>query len=238
MGRAVPRDEGDGQRHVGRARPARRAGQGAPSFHVDLLKPYVESELEWPGRLSPNRPAPVLVDGDSEYEVERVLNKRVRMVERKVRREVEAPAQPSGGRALRARKPRVQWVTEEVPVTEYELLWRGWDETETTWQAEEDCSCDELIAEYELLQQQKREESGDATADAMELGLATAVVWRLAEKETTNRRGRPIVRFSCQRVQPMERGAAAVVCAQPAGQQQQQPAVQRSWASVVRQAAA
>ena len=211
-------------------------------FHVDRLKPYVESALEWPGRLNPNRPAPVLVDGDSEYEVERVIGKRVRLEPRRVQKEVEAPAQQSGGRVLRARKPRLQWVTEQVPVTEYLLLWRGWDSTEAQWKAEDDCSCDELIAEYELLQRQQREESGDATADAaLELGLATAVVWRLAEKETTNRRGRPIVRFSCLSPPRVESGAAAAACGPPAGQQQQpqpQPAVVRSWASVARQGAA
>ena len=184
----------------------------------------------------------MLVDGDSEYEVERVIGKRVRLEPRRVQKEVEAPAQQSGGRVLRARKPRLQWVTEQVPVTEYLLLWRGWDSTEAQWRAEDDCSCDELIAEYELLQRQQREESGDATADAaLELGLATAVVWRLAEMETTNRRGRPIVRFSCLSPPRVESGTAAAACGPPAGQQQQpqpQPAVVRSWSSVARQGVA
>ena len=45
------------------------------SFHVSLLKPYVVSELDWPGRQQHHRPPPELVDGESEWEVEEVTGK-------------------------------------------------------------------------------------------------------------------------------------------------------------------
>ena len=81
-------------------------GKTNPVFHVSQLKPYVVSELEWPGRLQPQRPAPELVDGETEWEVERVLGKEVRFETRKVKRVVQAPVRPSGVQVRRARQPR------------------------------------------------------------------------------------------------------------------------------------
>ena len=56
-------------------------GKTNPVFHVSQLKPYEVSELEWPGREQQHRPAPELVDGETEWPVERVLDKRTRTVE-------------------------------------------------------------------------------------------------------------------------------------------------------------
>jgi len=44
-----------------------------PVFHVDLLTPYKETEFH---RRNFERPLPDLVDGEEEYEVERVLDSR------------------------------------------------------------------------------------------------------------------------------------------------------------------
>jgi hypothetical protein len=167
-------------------------------FHVKLLKPYVESKLEWPGRQQHHRPAPVLVDGESEWEVERVTGKKVEMERKKVTKVVEETVKPSGGRVLRKRPPRKVTVEEEVPVVWYRLRWKGYDEE--TWQKESDCHCSELIEEYELLQRQMSEESevasGKRTTPAVELGVATVIEWWLTDKTTTTRRGQPTVRCS------------------------------------------
>ena len=195
-------------------------GRVRNTFHVSLLKPYVESVLEWPGRVNPNRPAPVLVDGDSEYEVECVIGKDVRFEKVKVKVKREEPVVPSGGRVLRARKPRVVEVKETVPVVWYLLKWKGYDESEATWQRQSDCNCDELIAEYELLHQQNDVDGGEVTAAAVELGVATVIEWRSTDKRTTCRRGKPTVRCSYLSAQPAVSGAAVYSVAQ-------QPAVQR-----------
>ena len=193
-------------------------GKTNPVFHVSLLKPYVESELEWPGRLNANRPAPVLVEGGSEWEVERVIGKEVRMETRKVKREEAAPVRPSGGRVLRPRQPRVVEVTEEVPVVWYLLKWRGWDVEDATWQRESDCNCDELIADYELLRRQKDEEDGRTAAAAMELGVATVVECWLTDKSKSRRRGTPTVRCSYPPIQRTDTGAVCVAGPQSARQ--------------------
>jgi len=48
-----------------------------PVFHVSLLKRYVENSEEFPGRIK-GPPPPVQVDGEQEYEVEKILDKRER----------------------------------------------------------------------------------------------------------------------------------------------------------------
>jgi hypothetical protein len=47
-----------------------------PVFHVDKLKRFTESRLEWPGRQQVERPPPVLVDGAEQYWAKRILAKR------------------------------------------------------------------------------------------------------------------------------------------------------------------
>jgi transposase InsO family protein len=45
-------------------------------FHVDKLKRFTESRMEWPGRQQVERPPPVLVDGAEQYWAKRILSKR------------------------------------------------------------------------------------------------------------------------------------------------------------------
>ena len=170
-------------------------------FHVSQVKPYVVSELEWAGRKQHNRPAPELIDGETEWAVEKVVDKRSVKTERKqVTTWEELPARPSSGRVLRQRAPREvkRWTT--VPVVEYKLRWEGYDESADTWQKESDCHCPEAIAEYELLQRQKDEQAavdrGVRMKPAVELAVATAINWWLTDKQSTSRRGRPTVRCS------------------------------------------
>ena len=166
------------------------------SFHVSLLKPYVVSELDWPGRQQHHRPPPELVDGESEWEVEEVTGKEVRVEKRRVTETKEAPVRASGGRQLRQRPPQTVTRTVDVPVVWYELKWKGWDER--TWQRASDCHCQQLIDEYELRQQQR-------AGTVEELAVATVVEWRLTDKHTSSRRGQPTVRCSYACVQPLDR---------------------------------
>lgn len=53
-----------------------------PVFHVEKLKRFTESRLDWPGRQQVERPPPVLVDGAEQYWAKRILAKRI--VERDV----------------------------------------------------------------------------------------------------------------------------------------------------------
>jgi hypothetical protein len=50
-----------------------------PTFHVSKLKPYIENNDElFPNRGQIVRPAPDIIDGEKEYEIERILGKRER----------------------------------------------------------------------------------------------------------------------------------------------------------------
>ena len=185
-------------------------GRTHPTFHVSLVKPYVESQLEWPGRDRRNRPAPQLVDGETEWEVERVIGKRVtyETVEKVV--EVEAPPRRAG---MRSRKPQTRTVKEQVPVVWYMVRWKGYDDDLASWKREADLvHSREAIDEYELLMRQLDEErAADGKGTAVELGVATAMHWRLQDRRSTMRRGSPTVRCSYARatVQAAEREAAA-----------------------------
>lgn len=187
-------------------------GKTNPVFHVSQLKPYEESELEWPGRQQHHRPAPELVDGETEWVVERVIGKETRMKEVQKQVPVEEPVRSSGGRVLRKRPPRMRTVTVEEPVTYYKLKWLGWDESDATWQAESDCHCQQLIDEYELRERQRDEEEdvavGVQKTPVVQLGVATVMEWRLTDKLTSSRRGQPTVRCSYASVQWNETGSA------------------------------
>jgi hypothetical protein len=166
-------------------------GRTHPVFHVSLVKPFVESGYEWPDRDQPNAITPVLVDGEVEYEVEEILDKRVDVV--KSEKEEEAEVQPSaGGRLLRKRK-RIR----RVPMIEtrvfYLVKWKGYDVSEATWkEASKLNNCKELIEEYEQLQQQKRERKRE---DETVLAYAYMMEGHHRQKPS-KRRGRPGVRVS------------------------------------------
>ena len=75
-----------------------------PTFHVSKLKKYESNdERRFPQREQQVRPPPVLVDGEEKYEVEAIINKRMRKYGR--------------GR-------------ERV---EYLVLWKGYPAHEATW---------------------------------------------------------------------------------------------------------
>ena len=67
-------------------------------FNVSRVRPYETSKLEWPGRLQPSRPAPELIDGEAEWEVEAIMGKKVVLEKRQVTRLVEQPASQGNGR--------------------------------------------------------------------------------------------------------------------------------------------
>jgi transposase InsO family protein len=172
-------------------------GKTHPVFHVSLLKPYEVSELEWPGRLQPNRPAPELVEGEPEYEVEAIIGKKFTIEEKKVTKLVEQPLVKtrSGRTAKPTLPPREVTTTEQVQVVWYKVKWKGWDESEASWQRSDKLDhCRQLIDEYELLL--KHSDDQLQKAAVVELGVATVVEWSLTDKQSTNRRGTPTVRCS------------------------------------------
>ena len=174
-------------------------GKVNPVFHVSKLRPYEVSKLEWPGRLQPNRPAPELIDGEAEWEVESIVGKKVILERREVTKQVEAPAGRSGGRYARKvqQQPKQTTVKETVPVVWYKVKWLGWGDDDATWMRREDLPhCEQLIDEYELLMKQSDEEDTAAAGGVQELGVATTVQWWETDKQSTTRRGRPTVRCS------------------------------------------
>ena len=166
-------------------------GKTHPVFHVSLLKPYEVSKLEWPGRLQPNRPAPELIEGEPEYEVEAIIGKKITWESKKVTRVVEEEARKTrSGRTVRPTQPaREVTTTEQVPVVWYKVLWKGWGESDAAWKRSDELDhCRLLVDEYELLQ--KHDETG------AELGVATVVQWYLQDQRTATRRGQPVVHCS------------------------------------------
>ena len=154
-------------------------------FHVGMLKPYVSSAYQWPGRAQQDRVLPELVDGEVEWEVEAIIGKYVEQVTTKVRRQVQS------------QRGRMRW--QSVPVVRdevsYLVKWKGYDEVEASWKTEEQLEhCKELVAEYETARQQMEAE------DAGEDGLAElAVAWTMTAAMNAGgggRRGRPGVRCS------------------------------------------
>jgi hypothetical protein len=170
-------------------------GKVHPVFHVRLLRPYVVSEYEWPGRQQPNRPAPELVDGETEWEVESVVDKRVDVVQRLVDEVVEERKTRSG-RVSRPVHAGVRRVMRSVSVVMYRVRWKGWDESYDEWKEESELShCRQLVDEYELRERRAKAEldGGVDASTAVELGVATRVECRLTER-THSRHGRPTVR--------------------------------------------
>lgn len=113
-------------------------GKVHPVFHVKLLRPYVVSEYEWPGRQQPNRPAPELVEGEAEWEVERIVDKRIDMKSRMVD-EVMEERKTRAGRVSRPVNAVVRKVKKLMPVVMYRVRWRGWDESYDEWKRRVSC---------------------------------------------------------------------------------------------------
>jgi hypothetical protein len=91
-----------------------------PVFHVSLLKAYQQG-----GRVQPP-PVPELIENELEYEVESVLAHRDVCVRRK---------------RNRVRTPVLQ--------RQYLIKWKGYDESNNTWEPDRNCSnCQDKIDEY------------------------------------------------------------------------------------------
>jgi hypothetical protein len=167
-------------------------GKVNPVFHVSRVRPYVVSEYEWPGRQEPNRPAPELVGDQTEWEVEKVVDKRIDQKEMMVD-EVVKEQKTRSGRVTRSVNPVVRRVKKTVEVVMYRVRWKGWDESYDEWKEESELThCRDLIEEYELVRRQAMSEL-DESSPVFELGLATAVECRLTKKGKA-RQGQPTVR--------------------------------------------
>jgi len=141
-----------------------------PVFHVDRLKRYARSTVEWPSREQQDRPPPVLVDGEEEWEVERIVGKR----ESTVAVEVEATGadddskEAEGGvrrsarqraTAARRRAPRQQ----RRKVIQYLVKWKGFDDDDNTWVKGDDLeNAREAVEDYEHQQRMERGEEAVA----------------------------------------------------------------------------
>ncbi len=120
-----------------------------PTFHIENVKPYHESERTWPGRKQPPRALPRLVKGKKKWDVERVVDK------------VIDEEKAENGQI--------------VETTWYLLKWKNCDDSENSWQrAEELGDCWDLVEEYEA--EQGANESDESDEDEVTLAHAYTVV--------------------------------------------------------------
>lgn len=120
-----------------------------PTFHIENVKPYHESERTWPGRKQPPRALPRLVKGKKKWDVERVVDK-----------VIEEEKAENG---------------QIVETTWYLLKWKNCDDSENSWQrAEELGDCWDLVEEYEA--EQDANEPDESDEDEVTLAHAYAVV--------------------------------------------------------------
>jgi hypothetical protein len=135
-----------------------------PVFHVDKLKRFVRSQIEWPGREQLDRPPPMMMDGEEYFEVEKIIGKK--------EVEEEAPVEEtedSGGDGglrrsarLRGRGPHRQR-PKRRRVVQYLVKWKGWDEADATWKAEDELDqAREAVEDYEHQQRVERGEESVA----------------------------------------------------------------------------
>ena len=161
-----------------------------PTFHVSLVKPYVTSRYQWPGRAQQDRVVPVIVDGAVEWEVEAIIGKYVDQVTKKEQQQVVQSSRPG-------LRPRKQWrsVSVTTDVVYYLVKWQGYDEVEASWKlASELTNCRELIDEYEAIHRQVEDASSGGSEDA-ELAVAWAMMARVDVSGGT-RRGQPLLSCS------------------------------------------
>jgi hypothetical protein len=142
------------------------------TFHIDKLKRYTPSMIEWPGRVQPNRPRPVLVDGEEQHEVEMITGKKEEEIEvlvyppeEKVEVKEEESKEVSDGSLRRSERLRGKAAPSSPPkkvgrpkkemrtVVKYLVKWKGWDSEYNTWQTIDDLrNAQDLIDEYEHTQ--------------------------------------------------------------------------------------
>jgi transposase InsO family protein len=120
-----------------------------PTFHVDNVKPYHESQRTWPGRRQPPRSLPHLVKGKKEWEVDWIVDSAV-----------EEEEDENG---------------QKVMTTWYLLKWKNFDDTYNTWQRSQELDhCRQLVEEYEA-----REASGskdDGVDNGITLAYAYTII--------------------------------------------------------------
>jgi len=162
-------------------------GRTHPVFHVEKLKRYVRSTVDWPGRRQHDRPPPVWVDGEEKWEVDRIIGKREKWVtvpvdaeeepvpdegasdEAKVsddataglRRSARLRSHASARSAplLQHRHGRVRRATQQVRQIQYLVAWKGWDDSQATWQTEADLAlASDAVEDYEHQQRLTRGE--------------------------------------------------------------------------------
>ena len=94
-------------------------------FHISKLKPFKDSQRNYPTRQQTDRPPPEVQGDDPEYEVDRVLGKRQVLI--------------SQGRGRR-----------RVPIVQYLVSWVGYSMEESSWEDEENLlNAPEAISDYE-----------------------------------------------------------------------------------------
>jgi hypothetical protein len=97
-----------------------------PVFHVSLLRPFI------PGKTPPP-PMPTVIEGEAEWQVERIINHRDRTIPRQPTRARRNPAYPQ----------------RDATVREYLVKWIGFDHESNTWQTKDQCkNCQDLVEQY------------------------------------------------------------------------------------------
>jgi ribosomal protein L21E len=147
-----------------------------PVFHVEKLKRFLPSTIDWPGRAQRERPPPVIVDGRPQYWAVRILGKKEKEIEELVRevdiganQEEDQPQQDDGlpQPSAKRRSPRghssssTPLPTKRVKknkavkikrmVVLYLVEWEGYGSEAATWEREDQLIHDgaqPLIDEY------------------------------------------------------------------------------------------
>jgi transposase InsO family protein len=138
-----------------------------PVFHVDKLKRYVRSTVEWPGREQEDRPPPVVVDGEEMYEVEKIIGKKQeeKLVLVSGDEDAAVTEEDAGLRRsarLRGRSRR-QPHREKRVVVKYLVKWKGWEAASASWVAEDALDyAREAVEDYEHQQRVERGEESVA----------------------------------------------------------------------------
>jgi Chromo (CHRromatin Organisation MOdifier) domain len=140
-----------------------------PVFHIDKVKRYVRSAVEWPGREQEDRPPPVMVEGEEEYEIEKIIGKREEEVEMAEDDDPSAAAAVSEdgstrrSNRLKAARRRQQLQKAKQTVVKYLVKWKGWDDDQASWKAEDELvHARELVEDYEHQQRVERGEESVA----------------------------------------------------------------------------
>lgn len=188
-------------------------GRLHPVFHIEKVKRFKPSTIDWPDRVQVNRPPPVMVDEEPRYWAVRIIGKKEEEVEEVVHNETdekerkdvpdeEKQIQSDIHSSLAGRRisPRAHESTLRPPpirrrrgklrrvkrlVVLYLVQWEGYDEA--TWEPADKLISDgaqELIDDYERRQLEPTE------------GMVLAAVYHYSASKVDN----GVVQLSCVRV--------------------------------------